>query len=74
MYDPRNALSNQVSSQLTDHFGERVYRTIIPRNVRVSEAPSFAMPVLSYDPHSQGAQAYRALAQEILQNATQQAA
>ncbi|WP_050928834.1 ParA family protein [Aestuariivita boseongensis] len=74
MFDRRNNLSQQVEQDARDNLGDLVFQTIIPRNVRVSEAPSFAMPVLSYDPHSQGAQAYRALAQEILQNATQQAA
>ena len=74
MFDRRNNLSQQVEQDARDNLGDLVFQTIIPRNVRVSEAPSFAMPVLSYDPHSQGAQAYRALAQEILQNARQQAA
>ena len=66
MYDPRNALSNQVSSQLTDHFGERVYRTIIPRNVRLAEAPSHGLPVIEYDKKSRGAVAYLALAGEMI--------
>ena len=66
MYDPRNALSNQVSSQLTEHFGERVYRTIIPRNVRLAEAPSHGVPVLEYDKKSRGAVAYLALAGEMI--------
>lgn len=66
MYDPRNALSNQVSSQLTDHFGERVYRTIIPRNVRLAEAPSHGVPVIDYDKKSRGAVAYLALAGEMI--------
>lgn len=69
MYDPRNALSNQVSSQLTDHFGERVYRTIIPRNVRLAEAPSHGLPVLEYDKRSRGAMAYLALAGELIRRA-----
>ena len=74
MFDRRNNLSQQVEQDARDNLGDLVFRTIIPRNVRVSEAPSFAMPVLSYDPQSQGAAAYRALAEEIIQNRTQQAA
>lgn len=66
MYDPRNNLSNDVSEQLMQHFSERLYRTIIPRNVRLAEAPSHGLPVMSYDPTSSGAKAYQALAGEIL--------
>ncbi len=66
MFDPRNSLTNDVSAQLTAHFGERLYRTVIPRNVRLAEAPSFGMPVLSYDKQSKGAMAYLALAGEML--------
>ena len=66
MYDPRNSLTNEVSAQLTQHFGDRVYRTCIPRNVRLAEAPSYGEPVLSYDRQSKGAIAYLALAGEIL--------
>lgn len=66
MYDPRNTLSNQVSSQLTNHFGERVYRTIVPRNVRLAEAPSYGLPVIEYDKKSRGAVAYLALAGEMI--------
>jgi len=66
MYDPRNTLGQQVSEQLQQHFGEKVYRTVIPRNVRLAEAPSYGMPVLSYDRQSKGALAYLALAGEIL--------
>jgi chromosome partitioning protein len=66
MYDPRNNLANEVSAQLRDHFGDKLYRTIIPRNVRLAEAPSFGKPVISYDMQSKGAQAYLALAGEIL--------
>lgn len=68
MYDRRNNLSQQVEQDARDTLGEVVFKTMIPRNVRVSEAPSFALPVLSYDSQSKGAQAYRALAQEILNN------
>jgi len=66
MYDPRNTLSQQVSDQLTQHFGEKVYRTVIPRNIRLAEAPSHGMPVLSFDRQSRGALAYLALAGEML--------
>lgn len=66
MYDPRMSLTADVSAQLTEYFGDRVYRTCIPRNVRLAEAPSFGQPVLSYDRQSKGALAYLALAGEIL--------
>ena len=66
MYDARNRLSLQVEEDARENLGELVFKTVIPRNVRISEAPSFAMPVLSYDSRSKGAKAYRALAQEIL--------
>lgn len=69
MFDPRNNLANEVSAQLVAHFGDRVYRTVIPRNVRVAEAPSHGLPVLLYDKTSRGAQAYLALAGEILRRA-----
>lgn len=67
MYDPRNSLTNDVSDQLKKHFGKRVYETVIPRNVRLAEAPSHGEPVLSYDSQSKGATAYLNLADEILQ-------
>ena len=66
MYDPRNRLANDVSEQLKRHFGEQVYRTVIPRNVRLAEAPSFGAPAMYYDKSSTGAKAYLALAGEIL--------
>lgn len=66
MYDPRNSLTNDVSAQLIQHFGDRVYRTCIPRNVRLAEAPSFGQPVLAFDRVSKGAIAYLALAGEII--------
>lgn len=66
MYDPRNNLANQVSAQLLEHFGDKVYRTIIPRNVRLAEAPSHGMPIIKYDKTSRGALAYLALAGEML--------
>jgi chromosome partitioning protein len=67
MYDQRNNLSLQVEQDARDNLGELVFDTRIPRNVRVSEAPSFAMPVLTYDTASKGAVAYRALAAEMLE-------
>lgn len=66
MFDPRNILAQQVSDQLQKHFGEKVYRTVIPRNVRLAEAPGFGLPVLYHDGQSKGAQAYLELAKEIL--------
>lgn len=66
MYDKRNNLSQQVEKDARDNLGELVFETRIPRNVRVSEAPSFALPVLSYDSNSLGAIAYRDLAAELL--------
>ena len=66
MYDPRNNLANQVSAQLLQHFGDKVYRTIIPRNVRLAEAPSHGLPIITYDRASRGALAYLALAGEML--------
>ncbi|ATD00101.1 MULTISPECIES: ParA family protein [Pseudoalteromonas] len=66
MYDPRNRLANDVSDQLKQHFGEKVYRTVIPRNVRLAEAPSFGAPAMYYDRASSGAKAYLALAGEML--------
>jgi chromosome partitioning protein len=66
MFDPRNSLANDVSNQLVSHFGDKVYRTIIPRNVRLAEAPSHGAPIIHYDPKSRGAVCYLALAGEIL--------
>ena len=66
MYDPRNTLAQQVSAQLMQHFGDKVYRTLVPRNVRLAEAPSFGAPALVWDKASKGAQAYAALTEEIL--------
>lgn len=68
MYDRRNNLSQQVEQDARDNLGDLVFKTMVPRNVRVSEAPSFAMPVLAYDTLSKGAQAYRELADEVIQN------
>ncbi len=66
MHDPRNNLANQVSTQLITHFKDQVYRTIIPRNVRLAEAPSHGQPALIYDPLSKGAVSYLALASEVV--------
>ena len=71
MYDPRNTLAQQVSEQLLAHFGEKVYRTVIPRNVRLAEAPSHGLPAMKFDQTSKGAQAYLALAGEMLNRAAQ---
>ena len=73
MFDPRNTLAQQVSEQLQQHFGAKVYRTVIPRNVRLAEAPSYGTPVLYHDKASKGTQAYLALAGELLNNAKQPA-
>lgn len=66
MFDGRNNLCHQVSDEIRAHFGDRVFRTVVPRNVRLSEAPSYGQPVLMYDIGSRGAQAYMDLAQEVL--------
>lgn len=65
LFDNRNMLAQQVSAQLITHFGEKVYKTVIPRNIRLAEAPSYGMPVLHYDKGSKGALAYMELAKEI---------
>jgi len=66
MYDPRNNLATEVSAQLIEHFGEKVFRTMIPRNIRLAEAPSFGKPALLHDKDSRGALAYLALAGEMI--------
>lgn len=71
MFDHRNRLSNDVSDQLKQHFGDKVYRTVIPRNVRLAEAPSFGTPAMYYDKTSVGAKAYLALAGEMLRREEQ---
>lgn len=68
MLDPRNRLASEVTAQLLHHFGKKVYRTTIPRNVRLAEAPSYGLPVLAYDKHSTGALAYLNLAREFLKS------
>ena len=65
MYDPRNSLTRDVSRQLIQYFGDQVFRTVIPRNVRLAEAPSHGLPAILYDRHSRGAVAYMALAGEL---------
>lgn len=67
MHDNRNNLARQVEEDVRAHFGERVYQTVIPRNVRLSEAPSFGQPIISYDVSSRGARAYLALAREFVE-------
>jgi chromosome partitioning protein len=69
MFDARLNLSQQVAAEARKFFAERVYQTVIPRNVRLSEAPSFGKPIVLYDPHSTGAESYRELAREVLEHA-----
>ncbi len=71
MFDPRMTLSQQVSAQLEQHFGDKVFKTIIPRNVRLAEAPSFGVPGVSFDPTSRGAKAYIEFGAEMLQRIQQ---
>ncbi len=66
MYDSRNRLSSQVETDVREHFGDKVYKTVIPRNVRLSEAPSYGLPAIVYDMRSTGAQAYIQLAREVI--------
>ena len=66
MYDARNKLAEEVSAQLIKHFRDKVYATVVPRNVRLAEAPSFGLPAMYHDRHSSGARAYRSLAEEII--------
>ena len=74
MFDKRNSLSGEVSKQLQNHFGDKVYETVIPRNVRLAEAPSYGEPAISYAPTSKGARAYIKLARELLAIANKKAA
>jgi chromosome partitioning protein len=67
MYDPRITLQQQVSEQLKSHFGEKVFNAVIPRNVRLAEAPSYGMPGVVFDPASKGAQAFIEFAEEMVQ-------
>jgi chromosome partitioning protein len=73
MFDPRNNLANEVGAQLIMHFGDKVFRTIIPRNVRLAEAPSFGKPALLHDKESRGALAYLALAGEMIRRDEEEA-
>ena len=68
MYDIRTNLSNQVVKEVKNYFNNKVYKTVIPRNVRVSEAPSYGLPITIYDPHSKGARSYEKFAKEFLKN------
>jgi chromosome partitioning protein len=70
MYDGRTRLADQVVEEVRAHFGPRVYETVVPRTVRLSEAPSFGQPIIVFDSTSRGAQAYRALAKEVSRDAT----
>lgn len=72
MFDPRMSLTKDVSNHLVDYFGEKVYRTVIPRNVRLAEAPSHGLPVLFYDKNSRGSVAYLALAGELIRKTAQE--
>jgi chromosome partitioning protein len=74
MFDERTNLGQQVAKDVRQFFNEKVFRTVIPRNVRLGEAPSHGMPVILYDPKSRGAEAYRALAREVLERSTVTAA
>lgn len=74
MYDPRNKLTTEVSGQLFNHFGDAVYRTVVPRNIRLAEAPSYGKPAIKYDRQSRGAIAYLALAGELLRRHDEAAA
>ena len=66
MYDMRTNLSNQVVKEVKRYFDDKVYKTVIPRNIKLSEAPSFGMPIGLYDPKSKGARAYEKLAKEVM--------
>jgi chromosome partitioning protein len=72
MFDPRMSLTKDVSNHLVDYFGNKVYRTVIPRNVRLAEAPSHGLPVLLYDKNSRGSVAYLALAGELIRKTAQE--
>jgi chromosome partitioning protein len=73
MYDERTTLSRQVATDLRSFFGSQIFQTIIPRNVRLAEAPSFGKPIIFYDIHSKGAESYTQLAQEVIANAEKRA-
>ena len=65
MYDMRTNLSNQVVKEVNNYFGDKVYKTVIPRNVKLSEAPSYGMPITVYDPRSKGARSYEKFVKRI---------
>jgi chromosome partitioning protein len=73
MYDERTTLSRQVANDLRSFFGKQVFEAVIPRNVRLAEAPSFGKPIIFYDIHSRGAETYTQLAQEVIANAEKRA-
>jgi chromosome partitioning protein len=73
MFNSQTKLSNEVEHEVRSHFGERVYETVVPRTVRLSEAPSHGEPITVFDPTSKGARAYRMLAQEVSRGATRRA-
>ena len=73
MYDARTKLADQVEAEVRAHFGAKVYETVVPRTVRLSEAPSFGQPIIVFDPTSRGAKAYRELAKEVSRGATRRA-
>jgi chromosome partitioning protein len=66
LYDPRSTLAQQVVAQLEQHFGDKVFKTVIPRNIRLAEAPSYGRPIFAYDKSSRGALAYLELAAELI--------
>lgn len=68
MYDPRIKLAEQVIAEVKNYFSEKVYKTVIPRNVRLSEAPSYGKPIIDYDPHCKGAEAYNNFTKEVIEN------
>lgn len=69
MYDSRTSLSNQVAEEVRTYFGDKTFKTLIPRTVRISEAPSFGMPIIAYDPNNKGAKAYMELGKEVIRRA-----
>ena len=68
MYDSRTKLGEQVIEEVKNHFKEKVYKTIIPRNIRLSEAPSYGKPIIDYDPDCRGAEAYKDFTKEVIKN------
>jgi chromosome partitioning protein len=71
MYDARTKLADQVVTEVREHFGDKVVNAVVPRNVRLSEAPSFGQPIITFDPRSRGAIAYRDVAKEVHDVSTQ---